>query len=235
MTPDSSETDPTVNSLLHRPQAGCINQQSTGALEITVNQCTIPASQALSEFLTTTAPVTASEVAKRINGPVARELVSDFAATLSAFEYLLTDSRTPGLDETARFYPNPILTRGADITAILRCADSQADIEQAIDRHKRQLTTLRTDTGFQSATAYHNALTAAKPETPAMTSHRKQQLRQWILTEEQQETLAIAGESFTRLTGELYALADSHDFLPAATTPPEIDRDRYLTPPEPPI
>lgn len=199
---------------------------------ISPDELSSPASAVVRELLTAPTPVTAADVADMTNTDV--EAVKDFAGTLALFGYILTDSRAPSLDADARFIANPIVGWATKATTIVRHVNDSREIESAIRRHDTQLEDLRAETGFESAEAFNTAVFDDESQV-VETEQNKTLAMQWILTEEQRDTLVRVRDQYDYFTSRLEALEESEGFIPESVNPPATEQERYLEPPQPPF
>lgn len=192
-----------------------------------------PASAIILELFTATEPISAAEISELVDTD--RDSVSEVARTLAQFNYILTDSRTPTLSEEARFIANPALEQAAECTAIVRLVNDGNEIEEAINRHKKQVETFRNQTDFDTAGQFNAAVFDDEEDTAKNTEENRIVALQWILTESSLDTLERARDRYDSIAAGFDALEQDMEFVSKSVNPPEMEREDYLYPPQPPF
>lgn len=181
----------------------------------------------LSELLYSAEPVTVRSVAEKTGMSVSN--VGKIAATLVNSGYLLSDSRSPGLDEEASLVTDPIVSDLKKEVSTFRAADSKEEIENAIQKHREVITDLEEETGFESGGEFNNAL-FEEDESPAPSEENKDKAMKWILLEGQTETLKTVRDRYEEFERKNKMLEESFGFTPVSINPPSHDKREYLEP-----
>jgi len=205
-----------------------INPFEDGDVEkITMDDMMSEGEKVLSELLYSPKPVTLSSVAEKTNVSVRK--VGDIATTLVNAGYLVSDSRSLGLDGKASVQPDPIVSDLIKEVETFRAANSKEEINEAIHKHRETITELEEETGFESGEEFNNAV-FDEDEGPELSDTNKDKAMKWILLEGQLETLKTVRNRYEEFEDKNKMLEESFGFTPVSINPPSHDKQRHLEP-----
>lgn len=181
----------------------------------------------LAELLYSEQPVTSREIADKTGADI--QEVGKIGLTLVNAGYLLTDSRSPGLDENASFYPDPIVSQSLKKAKAFRAADSKEEINKAITEHRKVLSELKEETGYDSSESYNNAVFDS--DTGVENSkYNKDKAMKWIILEGQLETLEQVADEYEKFEDDGQFLNEEFGFNPESIEPPSMEKQEHLEP-----
>lgn len=183
--------------------------------------------QILTELLYSKQPITSREIADKTGADI--DKVGKIGLTLVNAGYLLTDSRSPGLDETASFYPDPIVSQTIKKAKTFRAADSKEEIRKSITEYEKTLTELKEETGFDSSKSYNDAV--FDPDSDIIDSkHNKDKAMKWIVLEDQLETLKQVADEYEEFKKDDEFLNKEFGFSSESIEPPSMEKQEHLEP-----
>jgi hypothetical protein len=181
----------------------------------------------LAELLYTERPVKSREIAEKTGTDA--EQVGKIAMSLINAGYLLTDSRNPGLDETASFYPDPIVSKSIKRAKTFRAADSKEEIKQSITEYEEVLAGLKQETGFNSGQSYNEAVFDSDSDIVDSRQNKDKALK-WIVLEGQLKTLKQVADEYETFEQDEEFLDEEFEFNSESINPPSIEKEKHLEP-----
>ena len=181
----------------------------------------------LSELLYSSEPVTISSIAEETG--MSSRTVGSIATTLVNSGYLVSDSRSLGLDEEATVFSDPIVSDLVKQVETFRAADSEEEITESIRKYQEVITELEEETGFESSEDFNDAV-FDEDENIEESDENKDKAMKWIILEGQLETLKKVHGKYEEFETKDEILEESFDFTPVSINPPSHDKQKHLEP-----
>lgn len=195
--------------------------------KVSMNDMMSDEEQVLTELLYASEPVTIRSVADRTDASI--DKIGSIAMTLVNSGYLLSDSRSPRLNEQASLYPDPIVSDTIKQAKTFRVANSKQEIKESIDEYKEVISELEDETGFNSAEDFNKSV-FDENEPVELSDKNKHKSMKWTILEEQLETLEKVENKYEELQDKDAFLQESFGFKSVPINPPNHERQKHLEP-----